>query len=260
MPMGPGSAFESSYAYAVNNPTVMVDPSGRRSVNMNGGRPSIENNLELYGVSKKTSGALNSGQLLRLYLQNVVFANDPKGRAEVSTWTTDELLVNFNNNREALNERVELKACSANSGFKIACNLSRTTPIEIARSKNVDVGVCPVFGCIGVGLHGGKPNFTGGVGVAVSTPSLTVTAHDPSEASGCVQSNNGFIYSQFLSGFAGGTWSSQQVDGPSYGDWKGGIYGGLMAPGAKFNPSAGPGASSGLSTGAGFIHQWSCGT
>ena len=129
---------------------------------------------------------------------------------------------------------------------------------NVVKSIDIDVGGCPLAGCISVGLHGGRPNGTLGLGPALATPSLTVTEHDPSEPDGCVQSNKLFGYVQAGPVFLQGNKTSKQISGVNYGPYKGSLSYGPMGPPAKFNPVEGDKGSSGFSAGAGFVHQWSC--
>jgi hypothetical protein len=249
-PLG-GGAYEQSYAYARNNPTVYVDPSGRRAVDLAGDRGSMEKNLLLYGLKASDLVGLNNGQLLRLYFDKVAFSKTPTWSS--AGWSTNELIVNYNANIDVLNKRVEQRACEANVAYNAACVLGKSAPIKLAQKANIDVGVCPVFGCLSVGLHGGLPNAQGGVGLAISTPSLTLTAHDTSEKSGCSQTQSAFVYGQFLAGYASGVWSRDRISDSEYSKWRGGITGGAMLPSASFDPNVG---KSGMGFGAGFVHTW----
>ena len=141
---------------------------------------------------------------------------------------------------------------------RVSSRISSGSSLKFAMSKDVDLGGCPLAGCLSVGLHGGHPNFTVGLGPAISSPSFTVGPHDPNETSGCSQSNKVFGYVQMGPAFVGGAKTSSQISGPTYGPYEGSFVPGIMIPGAKFNPVSGPKASSGSGAGGGFVHQWSC--
>jgi hypothetical protein len=108
----------------------------------------------------------------------------------------------------------------------------------VSQRTEASASVCPTFGCVGVAYRGGRFRFDGGVGLAVSTPSVGV-AFVPSQPveRGWTQSNQIFA--------SAGPFSATCSFGPKEN---------LQ----QCKPGGGASRSWGApSIGGGFIHVWS---
>lgn len=111
---------------------------------------------------------------------------------------------------------------------------------------DVSAGVCPVFGCVKLGLDGGHIYFDAGPGLAISLPGFSVTAASKNRARGCTESDPLFGELTFLAGSLSGSVDLKSEEG----EWSAAFVN-LQ----EFDPEEGKG---GFGFGGGYYHSWRC--
>lgn len=111
---------------------------------------------------------------------------------------------------------------------------------SVARRVNVGVSVCPVFGCLSLGFNGGRVQFAGGSGLAVSTPGLFVSRASAPARRGWTGENS--LFGTAIVGGGSWNWKGQNIR-----NGNGGWFVGYSHAKSKLGRSG---------LGGGYVHNW----